>query len=292
MAALLSMALAGAALADTPSPYYPRTTKSNQDLGAINRDLDDITSRNRNNLVKQQGNVACPAGQALTGATYKNGYTFGGTCQSITGAAPSFPAGSTTTIPASAIVPFDIRIASQDVVNTTTVTFDSSWFTWYPSYTYQLRYLVQSGTNPIAMCLQFNGDLTTNYGFQTNYSQFGSPGGDGANSGVHGVPLFSNSNGGALAFAASTAGSGRVDFEIEYGSNGKTVFVHNGRSDSKANAVGNATLSQIWGRYTGSATPTKFQVVGSKVACGGGNVTDGLGAFNGHFELWQLQQNK
>lgn len=86
---LLTLVFSMSAQADAPVPYYPRSFDSNQSLGGINENLLDITGRNRDNLVPIVGDNSCPPGQALTGATQKNGYIFGGTCQGIVASSTS-----------------------------------------------------------------------------------------------------------------------------------------------------------------------------------------------------------
>lgn len=76
----LSIILAIPAFADNPVPYYTRTTDKNQSMGAINKNLLDITGRNRDKLSPIVGDQTCLPGQALLGATEKKGYIFGGTC--------------------------------------------------------------------------------------------------------------------------------------------------------------------------------------------------------------------
>ncbi len=83
MTALLAFFFAVSARADTPVPYLPRQFNTDQSMGAINENLRDITGRNRDNLVPVVADNACPAGYALTGATQKQGYIFGGTCSSV-----------------------------------------------------------------------------------------------------------------------------------------------------------------------------------------------------------------
>jgi hypothetical protein len=83
--AILAMLLAQAAHADTPAPYYPRQFNTGQSMGAINENLLDVTGRNKDNLVPIVGDQACAPGQALTGATQKGGYIFGGSCTTIDG---------------------------------------------------------------------------------------------------------------------------------------------------------------------------------------------------------------
>lgn len=84
MAISLLLAFSGLSYADNNVPYYPRDTDKNQALGGINQNFNDITGRNRDNLVPIVKDNACAPGEALTGATQKNGYIFGGTCTSVT----------------------------------------------------------------------------------------------------------------------------------------------------------------------------------------------------------------
>lgn len=75
---LFLAALATAAHADPP--FFPRGTATNQAMGGINANFLDQTTVNHNRLTTTIAPPSCPAGQALTGAFYNNGYTFGGTC--------------------------------------------------------------------------------------------------------------------------------------------------------------------------------------------------------------------
>lgn len=66
------------------SPYYPRDTKSNQDLGALNQNFQDVASRSKDKLTSTLTPSSCPTGQALTGAFFnKYGGTFGGICSVV-----------------------------------------------------------------------------------------------------------------------------------------------------------------------------------------------------------------
>lgn len=76
----LMLACAKSAHADANVPYLPRDFKVNQDAGGVNQNFQDITGRNKDNLVPVVKDNACATGQALTGATQKNGYIFGGSC--------------------------------------------------------------------------------------------------------------------------------------------------------------------------------------------------------------------
>lgn len=65
------------------TPYYLRDTKSNQDLGALNQDLRDLSMRPGSKLTQTVTPTSCPSGQTLAGATFQNGQTWGGSCQSF-----------------------------------------------------------------------------------------------------------------------------------------------------------------------------------------------------------------
>lgn len=80
---LLVALLAGGAAAQ-PSPFYPRDGASNQAWGAVNQNFQDITGANRDKLVPVVNDVDCSvSGGALTGATQKGGYIYGGSCSPI-----------------------------------------------------------------------------------------------------------------------------------------------------------------------------------------------------------------
>lgn len=63
-----------------PVPYYSRSQQANQDLGAGNVNLRNITDRQRDKLVTKVGDAVCVDGQSLVGATERKGYIFGGSC--------------------------------------------------------------------------------------------------------------------------------------------------------------------------------------------------------------------
>ncbi len=66
-------------------PFYTRATKANQDLGGLNQNFLDQTTKQRDRLTTTRTPPSCSSGTALSGAFYKNGYTFGGTCQGFLG---------------------------------------------------------------------------------------------------------------------------------------------------------------------------------------------------------------
>jgi hypothetical protein len=146
----LLLAAAGAyagqgASSSTPPPYQLRSTSSNQSMGAMGANLNDITQRGRDALVGVVGDVDCSQnGGALTGATEKGGFIFGGSCTPISSSGGSV---STTT--------FCVWIASQDVVNTPRMRFDaSSWFgaNVFKSsvpYTFELYAVAASSTSGV-----------------------------------------------------------------------------------------------------------------------------------------------
>lgn len=78
--ALYLLLIYAAYVAAQPVPYYSRSQTANQDAGAGNANLRDITSRQRDRLVTKVGDAVCVDGQALVGATEKKGYIFGGSC--------------------------------------------------------------------------------------------------------------------------------------------------------------------------------------------------------------------
>lgn len=109
--------------ADNPVPYYPRSFDQNQSMGAINQNLQDITGRNANRLVPIVGDQACSAGQALTGATEKQGYIFGGSCSGVTfsSSTMTFPDGTiqTTAFSSMTIISSCTIVRSGSFTNTT-----------------------------------------------------------------------------------------------------------------------------------------------------------------------------
>lgn len=75
--------LASSAHATDPA-FYPRGTATNQAMGGINQNFLDQSTQKRNRLTTAISPASCPAGQALTGAFYNNGYSFGGACAAFT----------------------------------------------------------------------------------------------------------------------------------------------------------------------------------------------------------------
>ena len=76
------MLLAVSAIAQD-APFYPRSTQANQDMGGINKNFSDLTSRSQCKLNQGVTPDSCAAGQALTGACFNSGYTAGGSCVPI-----------------------------------------------------------------------------------------------------------------------------------------------------------------------------------------------------------------
>jgi hypothetical protein len=83
---LLLFLLSTSAHADPP--FTLRGTSTNQSVGALNANNIDQTTVNQNHLTNTITPNSCPANQALTGAYFSNGYTFGGTC-AVSGSALS-----------------------------------------------------------------------------------------------------------------------------------------------------------------------------------------------------------
>ncbi len=76
------------------SPYYLRDGKSNQDYGGLNQDLQELRQNPASPLTKQVTPDFCPPGQALLGAVYHHGLTWGGTCGTANGSGGSGSAGN------------------------------------------------------------------------------------------------------------------------------------------------------------------------------------------------------
>ena len=74
------LAIGAVYVAAQPVPYYSRNQTANQDAGAGNANLRDITGRQRDRLVTKIGDASCSPTQPLLGATEKKGYIFGGSC--------------------------------------------------------------------------------------------------------------------------------------------------------------------------------------------------------------------
>lgn len=64
-------------------PYFIRDTKANQDLGALNRNEQELATSGVNCLTTALSPDFCPPGQALTGACYRSGRQWGGTCTAV-----------------------------------------------------------------------------------------------------------------------------------------------------------------------------------------------------------------
>lgn len=166
----LLLFLAVPSWSDTPVPFFPRTFDNNQSMGAINQNLGDITGRNRDTLVPVVGDQACAPGQALTGATEKGGYIFGGSCTSLstgnittTGSnsftsSNTFTSGSTVTVNGFGNIP--IFLSSQAFSGVTSSTFSVNAPTG-AVITCEVAAL-HAGTNG-TLQLTFNGRRTTNY---------------------------------------------------------------------------------------------------------------------------------
>ena len=66
------------------TPFYPRDTKNNTDLGGINQNYSDLSIRGKDKATNSVTPQFCPSGQTLTGAYYnRSGATVGGTCTSV-----------------------------------------------------------------------------------------------------------------------------------------------------------------------------------------------------------------
>lgn len=79
-------------------PYYPRSTQSNQDLGAVNANTNDLAIKSKNNLAATITPQNCAAGVPLTGAYFNKGSTVGGSCSgALTVSTITFSDGTTLT---------------------------------------------------------------------------------------------------------------------------------------------------------------------------------------------------
>ena len=88
MKTLLLLFLASFASAQD-SPFTLRDGKSNQDYGGLNGNFAEQNNTHKNKLTTTLTPASCPAGQTLTGAYYKNGYTYGGVCGATSGGSSS-----------------------------------------------------------------------------------------------------------------------------------------------------------------------------------------------------------
>lgn len=215
-------------------------------------------------------------------------------CASGTPSSIALTAGSTSTISAAAIVPFDIRVASGDAVNASTITITNGTdLVLYSSYTYQMRYNVQAGTNSINVGINFGGcDLGANYENAGLMVYVNSGTGAEQSTAAKTLLIFPSDSGVHFGLTSSRNGGGKFDFMQEYGGDGKTILVKNG--SSSANNSADFYAATFAGRYFGSGTTfsagSTFCLTTSK------NVNPNTaptttGAMNVHWEIWQLGQH-